>query len=92
MCIPHPGPCKQIFQNRNALYFKLPLVGTLDKQLSQFLHKRRGQMTYARFSRLAGLPPSTLHRLENGTQSLTLKKLEQVLKRLKCKVSDVFPD
>jgi DNA-binding Xre family transcriptional regulator len=48
-------------------------------------------MTYARFSRIAGLPPSTLHRLENGTQSLTLKKLEQMFKRLKCKVSDVFP-
>ena len=92
ICIPHPGPCKQIFQNRNELYFKLPFVGTFDKQLGQFLRKRRGEMTYAQFSRKTGLPASTLHRLENGTQSITLKKLEPVLKRLKCRIADVFPD
>ena len=49
-------------------------------------------MTFAQFSRKAGLPPSTIHRLENGTQSLTLKKLELVLKGLKCKASDVFKE
>jgi len=65
-------------------------VGTLDRQLGEFLRKRRGATTYAQFSRKVGLPASTIHRIENGNQSLTLKKLELVLKRLKCSVADVF--
>jgi hypothetical protein len=35
------GTSKQIFQKRNALYFKLPFVGTLDKQLGQFAKAAR---------------------------------------------------
>ncbi|PYJ19270.1 MAG: hypothetical protein DME99_13145 [Verrucomicrobia bacterium] len=34
--------------------------------------------------------PSTLHRLENGDQSITLRGLQQIMKRLKCTLSDVF--
>jgi transcriptional regulator with XRE-family HTH domain len=47
-------------------------------------------MTFAQFSRKVGLPPSTVFRLENGQQSITLGKLEEVLDRLKCKITDVF--
>jgi transcriptional regulator with XRE-family HTH domain len=65
-------------------------VADLDKQLGDFLRKRRGDLTYAAFGRKVGLPPSTLHRLENGTQSITLKKLAVVLKRLKSSARDVF--
>ena len=46
----------------------------------------------ARFSAEADLMASTLHWLENGSQSITLKKLEPVFKRLKCRIADVFPD
>ena len=92
MVFHHRNGFKQIFHNRNALCFKLPFVVTLDKQLGDFLRKRRGAMTFVQFSRKVGLPPSTIHRLENGTQSLTLKKLELVLKGLKCKASDVFKE
>ena len=63
---------------------------SFDKQLGQFLRKQRGEMTFVQFSRKTGLPASTLFRLENAQQSITLGKLELVLKRLKCKVSDVF--
>lgn len=49
-------------------------------------------MTFVQFSRKTGVPASTLFRLENGQQSITLGKLELVLKRLKCTVRDVFPD
>jgi transcriptional regulator with XRE-family HTH domain len=45
-----------------------------------FTQKRRGKMTYAEFSRRLGLPPSTLHRLENGEQSITLRGLQQIMK------------
>jgi DNA-binding Xre family transcriptional regulator len=64
---------------------------TLEKQLSIFLRKRRGDMTFAMFSRKIGLPASTLHRLEQCQQSITLGRLQQIMKRLKCGLSDIFP-
>jgi transcriptional regulator with XRE-family HTH domain len=63
---------------------------SLDTQLARFLRSKRGELTYAQFSRQTGLPPSTLFRLENGEQSITLRKLELVLKRLRADISDVF--
>ncbi len=63
---------------------------SLDSQLAEFLRRKRGKMTYAQFSRLTGLPISTIFRLINGQQSITLGKLDGVLTRLKCKLSDVF--
>jgi len=62
----------------------------LDKQLGAFLRRQRGEMTFAQWSRKLGLPVSTLHRLENGQQSVTLKKLEQICDRLKCSIAEVF--
>lgn len=64
----------------------------LDKQLGSFLKKKRGEMTFKAFSQKAGLPPTTLFRLEQGTQSLTLGKLHILLTRLKCRISDVFKE
>ncbi len=62
----------------------------LDRKLATFLRKERGDRSYAEFSRITGLPASTLFRLENGEQSLTLGKLDGVLKKLKRSVADVF--
>ncbi len=47
-------------------------------------------MTFAAFSRLTGLPRSTLFRLENCEQSITLGRLQQVMDRLKVEWQDVF--
>jgi DNA-binding Xre family transcriptional regulator len=63
---------------------------TLEKQLSAFLRRKRGDMTFAEFSRKIGLPPSTLHRLEQCQQSITLRSLQQIMDRLKCNLSDIF--
>jgi transcriptional regulator with XRE-family HTH domain len=63
---------------------------TLEQQLGQFLRLRRGDMTYAQFARKLGLPQSTVYRLERGEQSITLRRLQQVLDRLKCDLSDIF--
>ena len=49
-------------------------------------------MTFAAFSRKTGLPASTLHRLMNGDQSITLGRLSALLKRLKVTLGDVFGD
>jgi transcriptional regulator with XRE-family HTH domain len=64
---------------------------SLDKQLAQFLRRRRGDQTFADFSRKLGLPPSTLHRLEACEQSITLGRLHQIMARLKCDLTDIFP-
>ena len=64
----------------------------LDKKLAAFLKKRRGEMSFAQFSRLTGMPPSSLFRLEQCQQSLALKRLDRLLKRLKVSIGDVFGD
>jgi DNA-binding Xre family transcriptional regulator len=64
---------------------------TLDNQLAIFLRKRRGEITYAAFARKLGITPSSLFRLENCQQSITLKTLQQIMDRLKCCWSDIFP-
>ena len=47
-------------------------------------------MTCAAFSQKTGLPRSTLFRLENGEQSITLGRLHQIMDRLKCSLEDIF--
>jgi transcriptional regulator with XRE-family HTH domain len=62
----------------------------LAKQLGAFLRKKRGDLTYQQFSRKMGISDSTLHRLEMGTQNVTLKTLEHLSDRLHCKISELF--
>ena len=61
-------------------------------QLAAFMRKNRGTLTYAQYARKIGLSDSTLQRLEMGEQNVTLKTLEHIIKCLKCRVSDIFPD
>ena len=64
---------------------------SLERQLAKFLRHRRGEETYAVFARRPGLPQSTLFRLEQCQQSLTLGRLEQIMKRLGVSLRDIFP-
>ena len=71
--------------------FVVPLPPSdLDKKLSKFLKKSRGAMSFSQFSKITGLTPSTLFRLENCDQTITLRRLEPVMKRLKVSISDIF--
>ncbi len=63
---------------------------TLDKQFATFIRKQRGEMPYRDFARKLGISKSSLARLEMGEESITLKRLNQVLNRLKCHPEDVF--
>jgi transcriptional regulator with XRE-family HTH domain len=63
---------------------------SLDKQFGRFLRQQRGNESYAVFAKRLGISASTLFRLENAEQSVTLGKLEEILKRLKMNVRDVF--
>ena len=64
---------------------------SLDKKFGRFLRGKRGKDSYAVFARKLGISASTLFRLETGEQSVTLGKMEDVLKKLKAGVRDVFP-
>jgi hypothetical protein len=66
------------------------LAHSLEKQFAAFLKRERGAMSYAVFSKKTGLPASTLFRLENCQQSITLGRLQQVLDRLKVTLWDIF--
>ena len=66
------------------------MASPLDKKLAAFLKKERGEMTYAAFAKKIGLPQSTVFRLEQCQQSITLGRLQQIMDRLKCDWEDVF--
>jgi predicted transcriptional regulator len=68
----------------------VPSPSHLDKKLAKFLREQRGEMTFAAFSKKTGLPRSTLFRLEQCQQSITLGRLQQVMDRLKVNLEDVF--
>ncbi len=77
----------------DGVWHTIPFVAQkLAHQLGSFLRKQRGDLTYAQFARKVGISDSTLHRLEMGQQNVTLKTIEQITARLKCKVSDIFQD
>lgn len=65
---------------------------SLRLQLGNFLKKERGELTYAQFSRRIGISKSTLQRLEQGDQNVTLDTLEHLLGRLRKGLRDIFPD
>jgi DNA-binding Xre family transcriptional regulator len=68
------------------------MAASLQKQLGQFLRKRRGDLTLPAYARKIGISSSSLHRMEMAEQNVTLKTLEQLLKRLNCQIADVFDD
>ena len=68
------------------------VAASLQKQLGQYLRKRRGEMTLPAYARKLGVSSSSLHRMELAEQNVTLKTLEHLLKRLKCRLTDVFND
>jgi transcriptional regulator with XRE-family HTH domain len=64
----------------------------LQRQLGRYLRQRRGRLSLPAFARKMGISSSSLQRIEMGEQNVTLKTLELLLKRLKCRWSDVFDD
>ena len=49
-------------------------------------------MTYAQFARKIGVSISSLQRMENGVQNVTLDTLEIIARRLKATLKDIFGD
>ncbi|MDR1192212.1 MAG: helix-turn-helix domain-containing protein [Verrucomicrobiales bacterium] len=57
-----------------------------------FIRRKRGERTYANFANMLGVTPSTVFRLEQRQQSITLRLLGKILERMKCTYQDVFAD
>jgi transcriptional regulator with XRE-family HTH domain len=64
----------------------------LRKELAEFLKKKRGEQTFAKFSRKTGLSTSTLQRIEMMQQNVSIDTLEQIVNRLRCRMSEIFRD
>lgn len=65
---------------------------TLRSQLAGYLRHQRGDLTIRDFARKVGVSSSSLQRLEQGEQNLTLDSLETLIKKLKVRLRDVFPE
>lgn len=74
----------------NAPAHTAAMAASMQNQLGQDLRKRRGERTLPAFARKLGISSSSLHRIEMGEQNVTLATLERLLKRLKCRASDIF--
>ena len=66
------------------------MAASMQRKLALFLRKKRGNLSYPAFARKLGISSSSLHRMEMGDQNVTLKTLEYLLKRLKCRAGDIF--
>jgi transcriptional regulator with XRE-family HTH domain len=69
-----------------------PVPRKLRMQLGAFLKRERGEMTYAQFARRIGISKSTLQRMEQGEQNVTLDTLETLLSKTKKRLRDVFTE
>ena len=62
----------------------------LRNRLAETLRKKRGDMTEREFARKIGLSKTTLHRIENCEQNVTIDTLEKLCKSFKCDIAELF--
>lgn len=60
-------------------------MDNLSKKLGDNLRRRRGETSQVEFAQRLGIAQSSLNRLENGEQNATLKMVERLSARLRCK-------
>lgn len=63
----------------------------LRSRLAAFIRQKRGNIPQRVFARKMGLAQSTIMRIENEEQNVTLKTLEQLCKAFHVDVADLFP-
>ena len=65
---------------------------SLSKQLARRLKALRGDMPQMHFAKKLGISGSSLNRMELGQQNVSLRTLERLCRRLKCRIGDLFED
>ena len=63
----------------------------LRARLAVFVRTRRGDATQRDFARKTGVAQSTIMRIENEDQNVTLKTLEQLCRAFNLDVGELFP-
>lgn len=63
----------------------------LRSRLAVYVRNRRGTATQREFARRTGLAQSTIMRIENEEQNVTIKTLEQLCQAFKVDVGELFP-
>lgn len=64
---------------------------TYRSALATSLRARRGTGSQDQFAKRLGISQSTLGRIENEEQNVSIDMLEQICKRLKCSLADLIP-
>ena len=83
------GNLFQILEQVNPILWDMCL-SPYDQRVAAFLRQRRGDQTYRQFAPKLGMSSSTLHRLENMEQSITLAKLYAVAQRMRVSIDDIL--
>ena len=60
-------------------------------RLANYVRSRRGEATQRAFARKLGVAQSTIMRIENEDQNVTLQTLEQLCRAFRVDVADLFP-
>ncbi len=63
----------------------------LRQRLAKFIKEKRGNSSQRDFARKIGVSQSTVMRIENREQNVTLTTLEQLCKYYRVDVADLFP-
>ncbi|MFC2950815.1 helix-turn-helix domain-containing protein [Marinicaulis aureus] len=67
-------------------------MANLRENLARNLRARRGKKTQAAFGQRVGVHQSTIYRIEQGTQNVTIDTLQTLCNRLRCPASDLLDD
>lgn len=65
-------------------------VVNLREKLAESLRARRGKMTQQAFARRVGLHQSSVNRIEQGLQNVTIDTLQVLCERLRCRASELL--
>jgi DNA-binding XRE family transcriptional regulator len=62
----------------------------LKSRLAAFMRARRGDLSQQTFAKKIGVAQSTVMRIENEDQNVTLETLERLCRAFKCDVDELF--
>lgn len=63
----------------------------LRQRLARFIREKRGKLSQREFARKIGVTQSTVMRIENLDQNVTLKTLETLCRAFHADIGDLFP-
>lgn len=65
-------------------------MGHFRKQLALEIRRRRGDLTLRDFAKKLGMSKTTIQRIENEQQNITIDTIEMLCDALKCEVNELL--